>query len=82
MTACKGNNRSTVLANALYNYSPSSGASDEYCKGLIVGVASALMSVDLYSFDVAMAWIVRHMPDDCRELNESNVPTTWLPFFA
>ncbi len=36
-----------ILAGALSNLAPRSGASEEYCQGLVVGAVAALMSDDV-----------------------------------
>jgi hypothetical protein len=45
----------TILKDALHNVCVESGASDDYSRGLVVGVVSALMAVTGWSFsDVSL----------------------------
>lgn len=36
--------KETILKDALYNLTPGSGAKTDYCRGLIIGIVSALMA--------------------------------------
>lgn len=64
-----------VLKDCLYNLHMSSGASDDYCKGLIVGIA-ALMVAAGYSLDHALQVIALHMPASHRALADCT-PESW-----
>jgi hypothetical protein len=72
--------RNVHLANALGNYAINSGASNDYCKGLIVGLVSAIMAANGGSFDQALATAMENLPTDgsCRELSPDNMPESWL----
>ena len=49
------------LKDALYNMDHKSGASEEYARGLVVGVVSMLMSS--MTFDEAMDTVAEYMPN-------------------
>ena len=65
------------LKDAMANFSPRSGASDEYCKGLIVGVVSALMATGM-TWRNAIAHAANSMPSDARMQNGASVPESWV----
>jgi hypothetical protein len=50
-----------MIKDALYNLDARSGASEDYCKGLLVGVVSAWMAAGL-SFQDAIDEVARLMP--------------------
>ena len=52
----------TMLKDALHNLDGASGASDEYCKGLVVGVVATLMAAGM-TYPRAIALVIRDMPD-------------------
>lgn len=63
----------TDVANALHNATDRSGASDDYVRGIIVGVASGLMAMG-FSGPAAINYVKRHMPEHNRgEL----LPESW-----
>jgi len=51
----------SIVANAIHNCYDNSGATDEYCRGIIVGTVSGLMANGL-SFDTALDLVKRKMP--------------------
>ena len=53
---------SALLKDALYNLTDHSGASDEYCKGLMVGIVSVIMAIDNVSHKDAMGIITQYLP--------------------
>lgn len=63
--------------NTLLNFTPCSGASDEYCSGVFVGIVSTMM-------DCGKTWAdaIKHtavmLPHDSRELTAKNLPETWV----
>lgn len=62
------------LRNALQNAAPDSGATDEYVRGLIVGVVSGLLARGM-RFDAALALVRQNMPTNAR----NNVfPESWV----
>lgn len=63
----------TLLKDALYNLASDSGASNEYCKGLVVGIVSALMATGL-SFIAAMDLVNECAP----EFPIERWPDAWL----
>lgn len=64
------------LKDALYNLHPSSGADDEYCKGLVVGVVSALMATGM-TFSDSLRQVANCLPVGTRTIG--NVfPETWI----
>lgn len=66
----------TRLKDAMYNFSPKSGASDEYCKGMLVGAVAALISTGMTWRD-ALAHCAICMPDDARMQKDTSVPASW-----
>ena len=65
------------LMDAMYNFSPDSGASDDYCKGLIVGAVSALMATG-ESFDDSLEQCAICMPETSRLMTKDCVPESWV----
>lgn len=63
-----------TLKDALYNLVPKSGASDEYCKGLIVGIVSSMMACGV-SYKDAIAHLAIHLPLDPE--TRIAVPPSW-----
>jgi hypothetical protein len=51
-----------LLIDALYNVHTASGASDDYARGLVVGVVSTLMAVTGDSFEEVLPVVVKHIP--------------------
>ena len=68
----------TCLRDMLYNFHPTSGASDAYCKGMFNGVVGTLMACNNLTFQQALQIAVANMPFDSRALNDRNVPECWL----
>jgi hypothetical protein len=58
------------LVDVLANWCPDSGASQEYNKGIAVGVVSTLMAMG-YAFDAALAELAKHAP------STFHVPDSW-----
>lgn len=69
---------STVLRDTLYNLHQSSGASDEYRKGIIVGVVGGLMAGHGLTFQQAIMQCAHHMPDSGCRLSAASVPDCWM----
>lgn len=63
-----------LLADALYNVHTSSGASDDYAKGLVVGAMSALMAESGADFREIIPVIVEHLPISFRP---DRLPEAW-----
>lgn len=68
---------STVLRDALYNLHPTSGATDEYRKGLLVGVVAGLIAAKGLSWEQAIQVCAGHLPAGAI-VNADTVPQTWL----
>ena len=68
--------KQVVLKDTMYNFHPTSGASDEYCKGLLVGVVGALMATGM-SWNDAIAHAAINMPDGARMQENTSVPFSW-----
>jgi hypothetical protein len=68
--------RGVVLRDCLYNLNQSSGASNEYCKGMLVGLVSGLMA-DGDSFNYAIRTVAEHMPKNHRALADCT-PEYWV----
>ena len=66
-----------VLKDTMYNFHPTSGASDDYCKGLIVGAVSALMATGK-SFDDSLEQCAICMPETSRLMTKDCVPESWV----
>jgi len=66
--------KETLLKDALYNLAPRSGASLDYCTGLVVGVVSTLMAEGM-SFGDAIVLVALHMPHG--EGTRLAVPDCW-----
>lgn len=66
------------LRDAMANYAKNSGASDEYCRGVIVGVVSGLMATG-FDFDDALDLARTAISDDesRRDLTPENFPESW-----
>lgn len=64
------------LKDTMYNFHPTSGATDEYCHGLIVGVVGALMSTGM-SFNDAITHAAINLPDGTRLQAGTSVPDCW-----
>jgi hypothetical protein len=70
----------TLLKDALYNTRDDSGASDDYARGLVVGVVSTLMAREEMTFEQAMLVVVENLP---RGFNPMKLPESFrkdLPF--
>lgn len=70
------------VRDALAHFMPDSGATDEYCRGILVGIVSVAMSGGR-PFEHAVRVVAAEMPygASCRVLNELNVPKAWLADF-
>ena len=64
--------RPSFLRDALHNLSKDSGASDDYCKGLVVGMISVIMAVTDNPHKDAMQVLTPHLPttEDYRKMPE------------
>jgi hypothetical protein len=71
-----------VLKDALHNLATDSGASDEYCKGIVVGAVATVVALRDCEFRWALSIVASHCPDppDIRELHKV-VPESWLKDF-
>lgn len=54
--------RPNLLKDALYNVRTSSGACDEYVRGLVVGVVATLMAATGGDFESIVPTVVEHLP--------------------
>jgi hypothetical protein len=68
--------RNVKLADVLYNMHDKSGATDDYRKGVLVGVVSALVATGL-DFNQAITQVAFHMPDVGSRLYSGTVPDSW-----
>lgn len=71
--------RDATLADLLYNMHQSSGATDEYREGLIVGAVCTAMGLRKLTFEQAVTLICEHMPTSGARLI---VPDSWLVSFG
>lgn len=67
--------RNNILRDCLHNMSARSGATDLYCKGMLVGVVGALAAFG-WEPDEALKYYKENFPADCRPW-ESFFPPTW-----
>jgi hypothetical protein len=63
--------------DVLHNLADDSGASNEYCKGIIVGTVNALMLRPGWTFDDAIAFVRDNVPSNNRDA-EDVWPTSWV----
>lgn len=63
-----------MLRDALYNMDYHSGASEDYAKGLVVGVVSTLMA-EGFSFEEAIDTVAQYMPNT--KTTRLTVPPSW-----
>lgn len=54
----------TFLKDMLYNLTSNSGATDEYCAGLMVGVVGTVMALRKINHKRAMAYLKQFMPTE------------------
>jgi hypothetical protein len=54
--------RPNLVADALYNSHPQSGASDDYSQGVVVGVIATLMAIQNDSFEDAARFVADKLP--------------------
>ena len=64
--------KNNLLADALYNLMPDSGATDDYRKGIICGIVSSLMASGK-SFDKSIQTVVKSLPEKY-SLNMAHIP--------
>jgi hypothetical protein len=57
---------SNLLRDALYVLSPKSGASEQYGRGLVVGVVNTLMSEHGWTFEQALRHVCHRCPHETR----------------
>ena len=67
-----------IIKDALHIFHPNSGASDEYCKGLVVGIVAGLMAMGM-PWIQAIAQIASNLPnpDTTRKLDSHTLPVGW-----
>lgn len=63
-----------MLRDALYHMDYRSGASEDYAKGLVVGVVSTLMA-EGFSFEEAIDTVAQYMPHT--KTTRLTVPSVW-----
>ncbi len=63
-----------ILGDALHNVHTSSGASDDYAKGIVIGALSALMAESGADFREIFPVIVEHLPVSFRP---DRLPEAW-----
>jgi hypothetical protein len=68
-----------VLKDAMYNFAPDSGASEEYCKGLIVGLVAGLMATGM-TWRNAVAQAAIAAPKTAR-IGVESMPESWIDSF-
>jgi len=68
-----------TLIDALYNVNASAGGSDDYSRGIVIGVMAALIAERDCSFDTAVEIVVEHLPL-CFDPNR--IPEAWRDNFV
>lgn len=68
-----------ALKDAVHNVSSSSGASEEYARGIVVGAVSALMATGM-DWRMAITQIALNWPED-RYVPRNVLPPTWVDAF-
>ncbi len=68
----------SILRDLLYNLAPDSGASNDYCQGLLVGCVSALVAQG-WTLRQAIAVVAIHTPNKAG--TRLNVPESWRQDF-
>ena len=63
-----------ILKDALHNVCAESGASDDYSRGLVVGVVSALMAATGMSYNDVVLIVANHLP---YPFDPIRIPTNW-----
>ncbi len=63
-----------TLKDALFNLTMRSGASDEYCKGLVIGIVSAVLAISGCSFEAAFTVVTNHLPNEAYR----QTPKSWF----
>lgn len=66
----------TVLKDALHNFATNSGASDEYCTGIAIGVVSGLMAMG-FTYNEAIAEFAINFPQSKYIPRYSAIPDAW-----
>lgn len=73
----------TRLRDVLFNMHQSSGATDEYRKGIIVGVVAGIMATNpRITWKQAIEQVAFHMPDAGTRISIATVPETWFAEIA
>lgn len=67
-----------TIKDALHIFHPNSGASDEYCKGLVVGIVAGLMAMGL-PWIQAISQVAANLPNPgaTRNLDSHTLPVGW-----
>lgn len=69
--------RENILRDTLANYDETSGASDDYCKGMVVGVVSTLMATGM-TWEDSMRLVGTTLQSGTpRKLSDKNMPHMW-----
>lgn len=67
----------TLIRNTLYSMHTSSGASDEYRKGILVGVMGVLTALGMTYTD-ALKLCASYLPDTGTRISPKSVPQCWF----
>lgn len=79
--------KDTILMDALYNLRSDSGASEDYAKGIVVGIVSGLMYEKKHNFEEALKIIKENIQESkciggitCIRFNV--IPESWRELFS
>lgn len=67
------------LKDAMYNFAPDSGASEDYCNGLIVGLVAGMMATGM-TWRAALSQCAIAAPKTTR-ISAQSMPETWIDSF-
>lgn len=65
----------TIARDALQNAATDSGASDEYVRGVVLGLVSGLMAAEGWTFNKAWDFVKQNLPANARP---NYAPEAWL----
>ena len=68
-------NEQINVRDLLHNLDDESGATDEYCRGILVAVVSTIMAYENCSFESAWDEVLKDIPENNRS---EAIPKTWL----
>jgi len=72
------------IRDTIHLYDLHSGASDEYCKGAVVGLVAGLLANGLWTFDYTIQCMRKAYQDhpEYRPLTPANCPACWISLIS